>query len=348
MFLLLLLALAAFGAEPVQTATRDGAHIQRPHWSPDGLQLSWEANLQDKGRVELWVGNVKARTFVPVAPRSGSSTSLTAGFASRTSTTASHELAWAPDSTRYVFSSTGSNRDYDLYLLGGTAVDPSPGADGGAKFSPDGSTLVFTSARSGEGDLYLLSIADLAAPPKQLTSTTRTSEVYATWHPAGKGLAWVTHSDSGDHIYWTPKLSGEPLQVTDAPGSQTRPSFSTTGRWIAYYQSRADAGFDLMAVEPGSKPFLVAEQVVPDSTGPSWTPADELVFVQDLDEAFDPIMIASIAEPELARALDLPTVGHGDLDLVVTDKGMQLAYVAQGRDGDERREFKKLYVVTLN
>ncbi|MCO4743417.1 MAG: PD40 domain-containing protein [Proteobacteria bacterium] len=298
--------------------------------------------------MELWVGDPVSKQFTPVTPRAASSTSLSAGFATQAPTAATHELAWAPDGSRYVFASTGSTRDYDLYLEGGTAISAAPGADGGASFSPDGTSLLFTSARSGEGDLYLLSVADLTAPARRLSKTTVTSEVYATWHPQGMGLAWVAHGETGDHVFWSPALGDEPLQVTDARGSQTRPQFSPTGRWIAYYQSREDSGFDLMAVEPGSKPFRIAEKVVPDSSGPSWTPADELVFVQDIDEAFDPIAVAPVTAPETARMLDLPTVGHGDLDLGIRDGRVQLAYVAQGREGDARREFKKLYVVALD
>ncbi|TNE89107.1 MAG: hypothetical protein EP330_11755 [Deltaproteobacteria bacterium] len=337
---MLLLFTLALAAEPAQIASRDGAHLQRPQFSADGSRLSYEANFQDKGVVETWVG--KPGSFTPIAPRSAS-TSLTAGFATRTAVAATHELAWSPTGT-YAFSSTGSERDYDLYLEGGTPIAPGPGTDGGAAFSPDGSQLVFTSARTGEGDLYLLAAADLAAPPRRLTTSTQTAEVYATWHPGGKGLAWVQHADDGDHIYWAPSLGDDPLQVTEDKGSQTRPRFSPDGRWLAYYQSRADGGLDLMAVEPGSKPFALAERVVPDSSGPSWLSPSEVVFVLDNDEAFDPIAVVDVSSPDTTRALDLPTVGHTDLAV----SGGKLAYVAQGREGDARRDWRKLYLVELD
>jgi Tol biopolymer transport system component len=340
---MIVLMTAALALEPIELASHEGAHLQRPVFAPDGSRIAYEVNRQERGIVETWVG--KEGAFAPIAPRSAGS-GLTAGFTTQAAASATHDLTWSPTGT-YVFSSTGSQRDYDLYLEGGTPIAGGPGAEGGPAFSPDGRYLAFTSARTGDGDLYLLETADLASPPRQLTRDPSTAELYVTWHPGGKGLAWVAHAADGDHIYWAPAMGDEPLQVTRGAGSQTRPTFSPDGAWIAYYQSRSDGGLDLMVAQPGSKPFTVAERVVADLRGPTWLDGSHLVFVQDLDEAFDPIRTVSIHAPEAATTLDLPTVGHTDLDVSWSNGKTRLAYVAQGREGESTRSWRRLYMVVL-
>lgn len=347
LFLMLPLLLAADARE---VAARDGANLQRPTWSNDGQKLGYEANFHDRKVIELYVGDPAARSFRRVTPSVRGASSLTAGFSTVESAQVAHELAWSPASIgRYVYSASNDMQDYDLYLGGGGPLTQAPGADGGAAWSPDGRFIAFTSGRTGEGDLYLLDMEDLAAPPRQVTSQPGSSELYVAWSPDSTKLAFVGHSKSGDNLWLMPNLDAEPVQLTTWSGSQTRPSFSPQGDKIAFYGNLEDpARFDLYMVDarPAAVPRLVTRGVVPNASGPSWTPdGQHLVVVLEDDQRFDPIALVRGQPDSQPRILELGTVGHGDLDVTVGPAGrIRVAYVAQGLAGDEVRDFKRLFV----
>lgn len=353
--MIVLLALAAHAAAPKEVAARDGANVQRPAWSPDGKKLSYEANFHDKQTIELFVGDPKTGEFLRAqAPVHGAS-AMTAGFATAGSQGGhvAHELSWAPASIgRYVFAtSTSTSLDYDLCIGGGGPLAAHPGADGGAAWSPDGRWIVFTSARTGQGDLYLVDVQAVEAAPKQLTSEAASAELFAAWAPDGQKLAFVGHTEQGDNLWLLPGLDQAPVRLTEWAGNQVRPAFSPDGKWIAFYANHdAEDRFDLWVVEPrpGAKPVKLLDDVVLNARGPSWSPdGRRLYVVQDDDAALDPIVSVAVAEPGKAKRLDLGTVGHGDLDVTSLDGKTWLAYVAQGRSTDETRTFDRLYVVAI-
>lgn len=354
---LLLLAVPSVAADGVATevASRAGANVQRPTWSPDGSQLAWEANFHDRKVIELYAGDPGRKRFQRVMPVSPGASNIAAGFGSGQSGggKVAHDLTWAPPHVgRFVFTaSTGAN-DYDLYLMGGGAVSPGPGADGNASWSPDGEHIVFTSSRTGQGDLYLVHTPSIGAPPKRLTRDPSSSELFASWSPDSERLVFVGRGQSGDNVWMLPSLTGMPVQLTTWSGIQTAPTFSPDGARVAFYANKeAEDRFDLyvMDAREGAKPAKVATDVLVNPLGPQWTPrGDALVVTCNDDDAYDPICVAP-ATGGSVRPLDLGTVGHGDLDLVTASDGsVWLAYAAQGRTVDEERSFKRLFVAKLD
>lgn len=351
LLLALPLLVAAGGTE---VASRDGANLQRPSWSPDATQLSYEANFHDRKEIELYVGDPQGPAFTRVQT-SVRPTSLTAGFSSsRTAGKVVHELSWSPPSIgRFVYSASTDDADYDLFVAGGSAISPHPGADGGAAWSPDGRWIAFTSARTGEGDLYLVDVQHIESEPRRLTRDPHSSELYVDWSSDSTGLVWVGHSDRGDNLWLLPELDGTPRQLTDWAGSQIRPRWSPSGERVAFYANQRDESrFDLYVLDtsPGAIPLLLVEGVVPDAHGPAWTPSgSHIVFTLNDDEHFDPIGVVSSTDPRRMRALRLGTVGHGDLDVAADTSGtLWLAYVAQGRADDAQRDFRRLYTATID
>lgn len=353
MLTLLALAFAAPPATaPVEVAAVAHANLQRPVWSPQGTQLSFEANFHDEKRIELHVGPPEPNAFTKVELGARASGSLTAGFqATGPAGQVIHELVWAPNAPGvYAFAASNEHRDYDLYVSEGVPLAPAPGADGGGAWSPDGRWLAFTSARTGQGDLYLLDIQAIEKPPRQLTSDPEHSELYVSWSADSQALVYVGHADVGDHLWLLPSLEGTPAALTDWPGLQIRPRFAPEGRLVAFYANRDDPErFDLyvMKAEPGAEAKKLAEGVVPDARGPSFTPdGQHLVYVADDDAAYDPVHKVAVTGGS-PTPVALGTVGHGDLDVVVRNGVPWIAYVAQGREGDATRDFKRLYVAPL-
>jgi len=353
---LLLLCSAAHAGEAKEIAARAGANVQRPTWSPDGRQLSYEANFHDRKVIELFVGDPRTGAFRRILPVAASSSTIASGFGGSSSGgggKVAHELTWSPPNLgRFVYTASSGSNDYDIYTMTGGTLAAGPGADGAAAWSPDGQHIAFTSARTGEGDLYLIHVPSVGAPPKRLTRTPTSSELFAVWAPDSQRLAFVGKGERGDHLFLLSSLTGSPVQLTDWTGTQTGPSFSPDGQKIAFYANKDSRDrFDLFVVDAraGARPVRVATDVVVNPQGPAWTPdSSQLVFVCNDDEAYDPICAAPATAGTTPKRLDLGTVGHGDLDLVqASDGALWLAFVAQGRTVDDERDFKRLFVAQV-
>lgn len=343
---------ALAGARPASPLYE--ANCQSPTWSPDGGKLSWEVNDHEKRSIALYIytpGQGPPRRVMPGGR--GASSSLTAGFSTPTASAVAQELSWSPMAVgRFVYSASTDSRDYDLFLDTGTPLAQAPGVDGGATWSPDGKSILFTSGRSGEGDLYLLDVGALDQAPRALVKTAGNAELYAAWSPDSKRVAFVSHNSQGDQLQLIADLSAPtPRPLTSWESTQTRPRFSPDGRWIAFYSNhtRSDR-FDLYVIpSAGGEPSLIASGVVMNSRGPSWTPdSAKLVYVLDDDNRLDPIMQSPVGGGG-AMVVPTGTVGNGDTDVVKgTDGKVWLAVAAQGRTGDETRTFKRIYVMELN
>jgi Tol biopolymer transport system component len=348
---LLLPALALGKAAPL-SPTYDG-NCQSPRWAPDGARLAYEVNYHDRKAIEQYVLVPGQGQPTPVKPVTRGVTAITAGFSTTAPEMVVHELSWAPPAIgRYVYAASGPDRDYNLYIDGSSGpIVASPGADGGPQWSPDGRWIAFTSARTGQGDIYLLDTKAIDQPPRRLTNAPTSSELYIAWSPDGRRLAYVGHSDDGDNLYLIEDIANpRPALMTRWAHTQTRPSFSPDGRLIAFYSNHTDpARFDLYLMAPGGTPQQVAQRVVLDDGGPAWTPdSRHLIYVLNDESRYDPVYAAPVADPTRARPVDTQTVGNGDLDVGKgTDGRIYLAVAAQGLVGDARRDFKRVYAMEL-
>ena len=252
---------------------------------------------------------------------------------------------------RLIYSASNTQMDFDLYLDRGSALTHAKGADGDPDWSAKGRWMVFTSARTGQGDLYLLDLHRAGTPPVRLTSNPESSELDAVFAPHDDQLLYVTHTDQGDNLYLISDLSNPvPEQITRWSRSQVKPSWSPDGQHIAFYSNHDFVDrTDLYVMRLGSAAYPVALGVVKNQNGPSWTPdGQELVYVLDDDDAFDPVYRVPIANPDQARLVPTQTVGNGDLDVVLgTDGKVWLAITAQGRVEDPVRDYKRIYIMTL-
>lgn len=349
---MLLAAAAAFAIEPASPDYH--GHCQTPRWSPDGRWLSWEVNYLEKQAVELYVSAFGSTSPPRKVGPTATSSSLTAGFTvSGGARMVVHEIAFSPPSlNRFVYSTSGGSEDYDLYLDGAGALAAGPGADGNAAWSPDGKSLVFTSSRTGQGDLYLLSLGLAGAQPLRLSGDPMASELYAAWSPDSARVVFVGHTKKGDNLYVIDDLAfPAPRPVTSWPGVQTRPSFSPDGAMIAFYANHeADGRFDLYIMPgTGGTPTRMLDDVMLNPRGPAWAPdGKSILVVKHDDSAFNPVWRVPVAEPAKARVVSTGTVGNADLDVARRADGKAwLAVAAQGRLGDAVRDFRRIYATVL-
>jgi Tol biopolymer transport system component len=321
--------------------------------------VAYSLNHHESRRIETLI--VDLSTGTPEHVEIGSSgPGAPAAFGS-SSVSVVHGITFAPPTAltfrdQYVVSASDTGGRFELYSSQASApLAPAPGHDGDPAWNPANEAfLIFSSARTGEGDLYLL---DFQSPdvPRRITSLEGSAEVDAAWSPDGIRLAYVAHTSAGDNIWVLDDLNGaKPRRLTADTATQVRPVWAPTGApRIAFYQyaeGQADAldRVDLMVATPQGGVRRLAEGVLADSRGPSWTPdGTALIVVVDDGDRFDPVARVDARSGDI-QPVETGTVGNADLAVGRTPSGQTiLAVCAQGRTADTQRDFRRAFVLDL-
>ena len=243
-------------------------NCQAPTWSRDGSKLAYEVNYHDKKSIDLYVYE-PGRNMRQVLPMERDA-NLTSGYGQAQPTQVAHQPVWSPPSIgRLIYSSSSTQMDFDLYLERAGALTHAKGSDGDPTWSNDGRWLVFTSARTGQGDLYVLDLFSAGSPPIQLTTDSTTAELDPIFALNDQRLLYVAHTDNGDDIHLISDIHDpKPEAVTTLPRSQVKPSWSPDGQHIAFYSNHVflDRN-DLYVMKLGSTPYPVAQGVFKKSSG---------------------------------------------------------------------------------
>jgi Tol biopolymer transport system component len=121
-------------------------------------------------------------------------------------------------------------------LLNGSNIDYDP------VWSPDGSSIVFTSDREGSADLFRIKPDGTGL--ERLTDSPAYDD-QAAFSPDSKQLVFVTSRANGTADLWTMELASRRAKaLTSGPGGDFRPSWSPDGQWIAFSSDRGgEIGF---------------------------------------------------------------------------------------------------------
>ena len=116
------------------------------------------------------------------------------------------------------------------------------------QLSPDGRRVAFTSARSGELEIWLADPDGSNAV--QLTSMGAIPG-FARWSPDGELIAFHSNYEGQGDVYLIPAAGGKPRNLTSHPGTDAFPSFSRDGRWV-YFSSNRTGGDPIIWKVPPS------------------------------------------------------------------------------------------------
>ena len=235
---------------------------RHPAWSPDGQTICF----QDKRN--LWL----------VPARGGSVRPLTAGNPEDVNP------VWSADGRHVYFASNrdGTQSLWRQALAGGAPVRVTQGAgpEKSLSMSRDGRHLAFTTG------LETLSIAliDMQTGRVGTVPGGRTAE-FPTIAPDRSAI--VFESDlAGSSDLWSLPLrgnapAGDPVRLTDHPGTCATPAFSPDGRWIAYFRVLDGRRNVWVIPAHGGSPVNFTDSPTVDIE-PAWSPeSSRIAFVSN-------------------------------------------------------------------
>ena len=193
----------------------------------------------------------------------------------------------SPDNSRIAFASLGSGgwaiRMFSLDL--NRLVSFPTGSVGGSNQSPawsaDGSSIAFSSARSGHPDIW---IAD-ASGDSAHSVTSFGSDVAPCWNSrTDDQVAFVSGRTGEPQIYIMHKDGSNVQRMTDG-GYAISPSWSPNGdmltfSWNRKYGPGAPGGQDIYIMDIASKNWLQATHEAGNNDYPSWSPDGRHIVFQ--------------------------------------------------------------------
>ncbi len=218
----------------------------------------------------------------------------------------------SPNNSRVAFSSLGRNgwsiRMFSMDLnrmisfpeWGDTTLSPA--------WSSDGNRLAFSSARTGDPEIY---VSDASGSGAHRITSFRGPDVSPTWNPKTNAqIAWVSGRTGLPQIYIMDADGGNVMRLTDG-GYATAPSWSPNGELLTFAWSRsygpgAPGGEDIYVMDIASKRFTQLTHDEGRNDAPSWAPdGRHIVFQREMNGHSEIWMM-------LADGSDQQQLTHGD------------------------------------
>ncbi len=294
--------LAARTVAPLDLRNADG---QQDEVSPAGDRVARLVGDEERG-MSLSVVDLEGTELVNVPLPAGS--------------VASSAIAWAPGGTSVVLSgclgcdpaarsSSVGGQQLLMVPLDGSPIrqltDGTAGSVSHARFSPDGSTIAYSTVLCRDtcaGGIATVRVADGLVTPL----TTTGPDVAPAWSPDGARIAFQRGGNDGG-IYVIDRDGGNPVRLTTSPGSDgmdrdRAPVWSPEAGWIAFTRDLSDTSLgDLWVVPSGGGE---ASMLVENAAGDWGPPAARAAVL--LSSPADTSAPPSAPAPASAPASDAP------------------------------------------
>ncbi len=270
-----------------------------------------------------------------------------------------YEFTWFPRGSSFIFTSNAGMGEYNLFMGGVEPDDPDlinmqirlgPKSyrnylmmtedfkkDGQARVSPDGTRLVFTSGRTGNGDLYLF---DLVSGDLRRLTDNEFTDFFPQWSPDNEDIVFTTGGKQSHDIHIIRDVGGENEReevLVKWFFDDVLPRFSPDGNAISFYTTYNEErdpfntkrwGIMIIPAD-GSAPasgkqlikyFHISDVVKDNVQGIAWFPDNKnLIFAKNIDSDFNPIYIYNIETREETFVETDTSINH---DINVSPHGM--------------------------
>jgi len=223
-----------------------------------------------------------------------------------------------------------------------TPLSTEPGAELGAAFSPDGTSLAYEWASTdGESDIWVI---DLATETKRRVTYAPGLDSNPAWSPDGKRIVFDSTRDGGRNIYVVDAAMGEgkdPQQraraLTSGEAASCNPAWSPDGKRIAF-DCNAGGRPDVCLMNVDGSARTTLTRSTSDDVHPAWSPDGALLAFSSTRTGQKDIWMTN-ADGSHPRRL---TVDREDeWDPVWAPDGKHVVYVRAGESGT--RGFYEIY-----
>jgi TolB protein len=190
-------------------------------------------------------------------------------------------LAWSPDGSSLIFNHRTDELPVGIVEMTGASPRifmTARGLDVDFRPSPDGTTVLFESIRSGNPDLWSAPVA--GGEPRRLTRSPQ-PDVLGRWSPDGLTIAFQSRRAGNFDIYTMSSEGENVVQLTSWPGQELVPQWSPDGSTIAFISNHEATEQDIWTVPAtGGEPTRITN-LDAQIFGPSvrWSPdGQDLIF----------------------------------------------------------------------
>jgi hypothetical protein len=155
-----------------------------------------------------------------------------------------------------------------------TAVPGTVRGDGAPALAPDGRRLAFSSARSGNAELYVIDLwTEVLA---RLTVNRRAADTAPSWSPDGGSLAWSSGRPGAHDVYVMRSDGTRKRRLAGGSGDQREPDWAPDGSRLVF-SSNALGDADLWTVPSAGGAAALLADLPGDELRPAWAPGGKLV-----------------------------------------------------------------------
>jgi eukaryotic-like serine/threonine-protein kinase len=205
-----------------------------PQISPDGNNIA--VTVDDNGRLDIWVYDLRARTFSQL-----------------TSTKGAAVPRWSPDGSRLFYLGIGSNDRFAIFSQsadGGTQAEKivdSPGPTTSMTIAPNGKSILFSAYTANSWNLFRVPLDTAGVTRPYLVDNS--NETGPAFSRDGKWIAFVSDQSGRSEVFIRsyPNPSAR-LQISTGGGSE--PVWSRDGTRL-YYRAGSSALVATLATSPG-------------------------------------------------------------------------------------------------